>query len=429
MTTTFTDSNPAPAEFPQPPLMGLARLMRLAFNAQNLGPLAHALIARAEANPQDAHALMDLSTVLQLQGLRDVGLATLEQALNVSRCYELPSERPPVVRLLAIMAFGDIMSNAPLPFLFENSDVALTMLYVLPGELPPAELPPHDVVFIAVSESSVNHSVLMRLAAHPWPQPVINPARLIEFTSRTQAHAALLGIPGLHMVPTRRLTRENLEQLVASQVKLDRLVPGADWPLIVRPLDSHAGQGLEKIDTQAELDSYLAQLDSDAFYVSRFVDYRSADGLFRKYRVVLIDGEPFASHMGVSAHWMIHYLNAGMADDAAKRDEERAFMEAFDTAFAVRHGPALKATAQRMELAYLVLDCAEMPNGDLLIFELDTGAVVHAMDPEDLFPYKHPAMKKVFAAFHALLLRVSGRGGVLQAPDTPGAGETNGGKP
>jgi hypothetical protein len=29
--------------------------------------------------------------------------------------------------------------------------------------------------------------------------------------------------------------------------------------------------------------------------------------------------------------------------------------------------------------------------------------VVHAMDPEDLFPYKAPAMRKVFAAFRQLL--------------------------
>ncbi len=54
-------------------------------------------------------------------------------------------------------------------------------------------------------------------------------------------------------------------------------------------------------------------------------------------------------------------------------------------------------------LEYVVLDCAETPDGQLLLFEADNGAVVHSMDPIDLFPYKRPAMKKIFNAFQRLL--------------------------
>lgn len=124
--------------------------------------------------------------------------------------------------------------------------------------------------------------------------------------------------------------------------------------------------------------------------------------------MALIDGQPFACHMGVSSHWMIHYVNAGMYEDAAKRAEELAFMEGF-AAFAARHAGTLAAIHQRSKLDYVCIDCAETRDGELLIFEIDHAMVVHAMDPEDLFPYKQVHMRKVKQAFEAYLDR-------LQAP-------------
>ena len=61
----------------------------------------------------------------------------------------------------------------------------------------------------------------------------------------------------------------------------------------------------------------------------------------------------------------------------------------------------------RFGLKYLVIDCAETPDGALFVFEVDPGAIVHSMDPPDMFPYKVPAMQKVFQAFQALLKKCS----------------------
>jgi hypothetical protein len=82
-------------------------------------------------------------------------------------------------------------------------------------------------------------------------------------------------------------------------------------------------------------------------------------------------------------------------------------MASFDDGFATRHKAALTAINERMGLPYLGIDCAEMPNGDLLIFEVDNAMIVHAMDPEDMFPYKVPAMRRVFNAFRQLLSRAA----------------------
>ena len=56
-----------------------------------------------------------------------------------------------------------------------------------------------------------------------------------------------------------------------------------------------------------------------------------------------------------------------------------------------------------LNLDYLVLDCAESPDGRLLVFEADTGMVVQDMDSEDIYPYKAPQMRKVFSAFQQAL--------------------------
>jgi hypothetical protein len=107
--------------------------------------------------------------------------------------------------------------------------------------------------------------------------------------------------------------------------------------------------------------------------------------------------------MAISQHWMIHYLNADMRNDAAKRAEEACFMADFDTGFGVRHAAAFREIAERTGLEYLPIDCAETKDGKLLVFEAGTAMIVHAMDPPELFPYKRPQMAKVFKAFHAML--------------------------
>jgi hypothetical protein len=210
---------------------------------------------------------------------------------------------------------------------------------------------------------------------------------------------------------TQRIRRETLEAIGAGAATIGSVLVDASFPIIARPIGSHAGGGLLKLDDVPAVADYLRARSEDEFYISPFIDYRSADGLFRKYRIALIDGRPYASHMAVSQHWMVHYLNAGMTESAAKREEEARFMAAFDQDFAVRQKTALRAIAERVGLAYFAIDCGELPDGSLLLFEADVAMIVHAMDPPDMFPYKGPQMRKVFAAFDAMLRKYARQAG------------------
>lgn len=387
----------------QEPLIGVPALMRMAFTGASLTPLGQQLLQRAVEQPDHAETLLDLSTILQFTGQRDVALSMQAQALAIQRLYHMAAaHQPAALRLLALMGPGDLMANTPLEFLLEDSDVDLDLLYVTPDAPFPASVPDHDVLFVAVGESDANQPLLGALEAllKTWPRPMINSPAAIARLSRDGACELLHGAPGLLLPRSVRAERDALEQAACATLPL----PGGNgFPILVRPVGSHAGHGLARLDDHQALAQYLSETSATDFFVTPFIDYRSTDGQYRKYRIVLMGGRAYICHMAISDHWMVHYLNAGMTESAAKRAEEARFMAAFDQEFALRHDAALRAIAARAGLDYIGVDCAETPDGRLLIFEIDTAMVVHALDPVDLFPYKQPQMRKVFDAFRALL--------------------------
>ncbi len=412
MTLDIVSGGPAGGSAAPATIIGLATLAGMAFAGANLGPLWRELAGRVEADPADAAALMDLAIIKQLTGDRDSGLSLQAEALRLKRVYHRPAPAAAVkgLRLLAFMVPGDFMANTPLDFLLAESGVTLDQLYIAPGLPAPERVPEHDVAIVAIGQSDESRAALAKVAevVRTWQRPVLNAPAGIDRLAREEAWRQFGSLPGVVMMPTARLDRALLERMAQGSLAVDAALPDGAYPLIIRPIGSHAGRGLDRIDGQAPLASYLAQHAQGEFYLSRFVDYRSADGHFRKYRITLIDGKPYACHMAISDHWMIHYLNAGMHESTAKRAEEARFMAGFDTGFARRHQQALAGLAERAGLEYFAIDCGELPDGRLLVFEADVAMIVHAMDPADLFPYKLDQMRKVFAAFTAMLGRCGG---------------------
>jgi glutathione synthase/RimK-type ligase-like ATP-grasp enzyme len=386
--------------------IGVARLSRLAFEGVDLGPLRSQLIEKYIFEPDNAAALMDLATVEQLFGNVEDGLARQQEALSLRQLYRRPSAAPqPALRMLALAAAGDLGLNTPLEFLLEGSDVELMTLYLQPGADPLRELPEHDLAFVAASQSDATEPVLAQIAAlaAEWPKPIVNRPERVALLARDRLVELLKPIPGIVMPGTFRIERRRLARLAAE----------LGLPVIARPVDSHAGRGLLKLEDEAGIAAYLAERREAEFYLSPFIDYRDADGLFRKYRIAFIAGRPYACHMAIAEQWMIYYLNAGMRDSAAKRAEEEHFMTGFDEGFARRHEAALAALAAAVDLDYFGIDCAETPDGKLLIFEADIAMIVHDMDSPEIYPYKRPQMRKVFDAFIAMLKQraAAGRSG------------------
>lgn len=387
--------------------LGLAPLLRSSIAGRDLRPVAQELFVQAGEYPDDPATLMNLSLALQCVGQRDLGLAIQDQALSIERVFRLEAtDRPVRLRLLMLMVPGDLADNTPLECLLETGDIELIFYYLTPGNPFAAPIPEHDVVLVSMAES-VEHRKLLEELQHKlarWPKPVVNAAEHILKTNRQVVSQLLQDAPGVFIPPTLPASRVQLLKVAQGERNLSDEFPGCEFPVIVRPTGSQAGRDLDRMESPEELEQYLAKVIEPDFFLSHFIDYRSADGFYRKSRIAMIDGVPWPCHQGISLHWMVHYVNAGMYDDPWKRLQESEFMATFDD-FATRHQTALAAIYERIPLDYFCIDCAETADFQLLVFELDHCMVVHAMDSEKTFPYKLAPMQKVKAAVRDALLR------------------------
>ncbi|HEX3365875.1 hypothetical protein [Phenylobacterium sp.] len=391
--------------------LGLAFLGRTIFEGVRLAEVWDPLAKRFLADPHDSGALMDLATLVQMRGDREKALELQASAIEQCRVYRTTHGTGQGPKILAFMAPGDFMTNTPIDFLLEGSNAELTLYYV-DGDLPaPDRVPEHDVAFLAIGQADDGSAALARLrgAFDAWPRPVVNghPDRIAAL-SRDGVADRFEGHPQVICPPTRRVDRAALAAVAAGELALEALHGDLRYPIIVRPIGSHAGKGLEKVGDAAELAAYVDGHAAEAFFIASFFDYAGADGLYRKLRVVFVDGKPFVAHMAVSARWMVHYLNADMADPA-NRAAEAEMMATFDAGFAQRHALAFEALTQAFGLDYFGIDCAETQDGRLVVFEADVAMIVHAMDPPEVYPYKKPAMEKLFSAFVAAMSRSAQR--------------------
>jgi hypothetical protein len=408
---------PIDPQLKMPTILGNGALFKFGVGGGDLNKVIAFYEDELRKRPDDPACQVDLALLHLFQQRKDVAYQMQSRALERHRLFRVVGSAGKVVpvrrRVLALVAPGDFTNNAQIEFILDGGNVGLDVLYIVPGLPLPDALPEHDVAFVAVNESDENLPVLQRLAAlvPHWPRPVLNAPERIARLSRNGVATLLRAAPSVCAPAVRRVSVSDLHSVAASGVDLGDLLPEASYPILVRPVGSHGGKNLAKIDNGPELLDYLQAFDGSIadFYISPFIDYRGADGLFRKYRLVFLEGEPFLCHMALSTHWMIHYLNAGMAEDESKRAEEASAMETFKSGFALRHQLGLASVAVRLGLDYFVIDCSELPDGRLLLFEADIAMVIHSMDPPAIFPYKQPNMAKVFDAFRAMIDRVASR--------------------
>jgi hypothetical protein len=388
--------------------MGVARLTKMAVAGLDLRPLWQILIARLIGGKIRAGEGIDLSLIAQLLGDKPAGLAIQKEILSSHQLFRSPcAVTKPRLRVLALAAATDMGGNMPIEFLLDDSDFELVTLYVMPEIEWPVALPDHDIAIVIASDSGECRDALRKIdsAAARWPRPLLNPPQRVCNLDRDKLHRVLDGVAGLEIPATIAVTREQLSQASRSADACRDTASDLAFPVIVRPRGSHAGAGLVKLDDHVAIKRYLDARPEQEFFIARFVDYSNRDGLFRKYRIVFIDGRPYACHMAIADRWDIWYLNAGMSASRSRRLEEQTFMRTFDIAFARRHATALNGIAKTIGLDYFTVDCAETKNGSLLIFEADNTAIVHDMDPPEIFPYKAAQMQRVFDAFAAMLDR------------------------
>ena len=302
-----------------PPLVhGVARLAGMLYAGQSFGELLDLIGPEPDNAAERAAWLMDRSWAYSLNFAPYQAGLYQQQALSTQQVFRIRGDAGGI-RLLALAAPGDLMVNAPLDFITGPAGVRLDVAFLtMAGDLP-SILPEHDVAMVSASESAPDALAVFARSFGLWPRPILNDPDRIRPMSRTWLPACLADLPGVITAPARIVSRDDL-----AAVYLTTLLPGSTFPFLVRPLGSHAGQGLARVDCPQDVHRLLTQTECGAFTLTQFIDYRGANGWHCKYRIAFVDGRPFVCHMAASEQWMVHYLNAGMADSAAKREAEAA---------------------------------------------------------------------------------------------------------
>jgi hypothetical protein len=352
-------------------------------------------LLRRDPHHRDAH--LRLYEIEQMLHQPVAAIAHLRAALRDSRVVsQRPAAGAAPIAVVAISRVGAWEANIPLELVLDERRFALHRFYLDDGDderVFQAAFPNAAVVFNTIAESDDAQPALalaQRLIAR-LGRRALNPPSLVASLGRDRVAA--------RFAASLDIVAPAVERARAAAL-LEHPVTA---PLVVRPIGSQAGIGLARVDDAASLHAYLAGRNDRAYYIMPFVDYASADGWYRKYRVIFVNGVAFPYHLAISPRWMIHYYNAPMDDNAWMRAEEAAFI-ARTTPFAGRAGEALREIAAAIPLDYFGIDCAVLADGRLLLFEADAAMLVHATDDPERYGYKRPGFERIADALSALLL-------------------------
>jgi len=378
--------------------IGLSMLVREAAYGRAFDRLARQLSEWLAIRSDDAGARLALSGVMLLSGDRTLGLEVQAMALAQTRVYRRVFGNGRGLRVLAFLAPGDLATNAPLDYLLEASNVDLMMVYCDGTEPVFEALPDHDIAFLAINRSEETADLLAQLSEtlDDWPRPVMNghPDRIAAL-SRDRLFAMLAGHRRLIFPDIRRMSRSRL--LAASRSTSAAAWDGPAFPVVVRP--ALPGVEAEKIDDLRDLEAYLLRAPDADIEVTAFYDYSGSDGLFRKFRVAFIDGQPHLARASVSYNWRAPYISLSEENFApGERVEEANLTSSFNATFAVRHRAAFDSIVEAAQLDCFDIDCAETIDGRLLVFEAGAAMLTHVADPSPLHPYNPPSCVKMSAA-------------------------------
>ena len=312
------------------------------------------------------------------------------------------ARRPASLR--ALLLFSPVAGNTPYEDLILGAGFDAEVFFVLPGHFhDPAALDARaDVIVNLVSDADLGRDLIAPLAdfADRLHKPVVNHPRLILPTDRESIALRLAGLAGTVVPATRRIEARDLAAWSAGGVALP-LPVAPERPAIVRHAGTHGGDRMELVSQPEELAAFAAEAGDQALYLTEFVDYRSADGCYRKYRFVFVGEEILPYHLAIGDGWKVHHASTRMGDVEWMRAEESAFLSEPERVFGAAAMAALADIRRRVGLDYFGIDCALDAQGRVIVFEVNASMLIHLHN--EGFDYKTPHVMRIKAAFEQLL--------------------------
>lgn len=221
-----------------------------------------------------------------------------------------------------------------------------------------------NLVGDADSSASVLRSI-QELEYKTQPVRTFNRASDVFKTARETLPDTLKNIPGCRLPRVIAVQPESFDAL------RDDCERFAQWPLIVRASGYHGGDNMILLETPEQLESLR---DTEWVYkgilLIEFVSYKGEDNLYRKVRVMMIDGVPLPRHCIITDNCFIHAENRSdlMDKDDNLCREEETFLEQFEDTCLAHYGDVFNAIYERIGLDVFGIDLA-FHNDEIVLFE------------------------------------------------------------
>jgi hypothetical protein len=372
--------------------VGRVNLGNVLFENGELAAAREQYQAALASRPDLAEAHQGLARTLELQG-EATAAGTHWQRGFAGHAIVNQRHRGSGAAIRALMLVSVKPGNIPTRQILDDRTFQVTALYV---EFHDAAqpLPLHAVVFNAIGDADLCEAglrkaqgLLARTAA-----PVINAPARVLVTGRAENAQRLRHIPGVIAPSIRRLARDSLR------------ATDFGFPLLLRAPGFHTGQHFVRVGQPDQLAAAAAALPGEEILAIEYLDARGADGMARKYRVLMIDGELYPLHLAVSSDWKVHYFTANMSMEAKFRAEESEFLADMPGVLGSRAMTALADISKTLGLEYAGVDFA-LRDGAVLLFESNANMAIVTPDANPIWDYRRPAINRVIEAAKRMIVR------------------------
>ncbi len=176
-------------------------------------------------------------------------------------------------------------------------------------------------------------------------------------------------------------------------------------PFIMKEASSPTGR-CKRVLVRSDDDFYLLErfaFDGRDYYLSKFIDYRSKDGFYRKYRFYVIGDKIVPGFLIVSKEWEIH--NDEQAHQELLKalpaigEEEKNFLKQFSK----KRLHLFKEIKEKTSLDYFAVDCAFDRQNRPVIFKVSSEK--HFLsDEKKMGYYSQKQVNALFESFESMLV-------------------------
>ena len=364
---------------------------------------AKSCLERAIAlNAGDNNTYVELGNVLMRQRQTDAALVMFRRAQELVPLITWPANQQKA-SFSALFLDTPMGGSTPVNYLAGKAGYDRHFHCVIPDTPVDIELllGKADVVFNMICNADDGAAPLWQALdlVRRLDRPTINHPRLILDTDRATVARRLSEVPECAVPRTIRVSRSVVEEAV-SKMEID----GLNLPFLIRVAGTHGGDDFERCDGWSDVTDFMSANSAANYYMIEYLEYRSDDGYFRKYRVICIDGEIFPYHLAIHDQWKVHHFRTRMAEHLWMRQEEERFVNNIGEVFTPAQQDVLRSIAAVIGVDYGGIDCAMNRDGRIVVFEANAAMLVHDEKSSE-FAYKNHAIAMIKSAFDDMVSR------------------------